>query len=126
MVDRFERVCYNPRCVLQAPSSCKPIMSTDNNAFPFTHPRLEAIKPPRTGRASYRDTKVAGLTLAVTTSGSQSFYFYKRIEGKPTRIRIGGFPEISIDDARKEAQKFSGEIARGENPVKTKHTKTKP
>ena len=99
-------------------------MTTDNNAFSFTHTRLESIKPPKTGRASYRDSKVAGLSLAITANGSKSFYFVKRIEGKPTRIRIGGYPEISIDDARKEAQKFSGEIAKGENPHKARKTKT--
>jgi integrase len=92
-------------------------MTTENNAFTFTHSRLEAIKPPKTGRDSYRDAKVAGLTFVITANASKSFYFYKRINGKPSRIRIGGYPEISIDDARKEAQKFSGEIAKGENPL---------
>ena len=88
----------------------------NDNAFPFTHSRLEAIKPPKTGRTTYRDSKAAGLTFVITANGSKSLYFVKRIEGKPTRIRIGGYPEISIDDARLEAQKFSGEIAKGENP----------
>jgi hypothetical protein len=51
-------------------------MTTDSNAFPFTHSRLEAIKPPKTGRDSYRDTKVAGLTFVITANASKSFYFY--------------------------------------------------
>ena len=99
-------------------------MTTDSNAFPFTHSRLEAIKPPKTGRDSYRDTKAAGLTFVITANASKSFYFYKRIDGKPTRIRIGGYPDISIDEARNEAQKFNGDIAKGDNPHTTrkKHT----
>jgi integrase len=91
-------------------------MTTDKNAFPFTTSRLDAIKPPKMGRDSYRDTKIAGLTFVITVNGSKSFYFVKRIGGKPTRLRIGGYPDISVDGARKEAQKFSGEIAKGVNP----------
>jgi len=98
-------------------------MTTENNAFPFTHSRLEAIKPPKTGRDSYRDAKVAGLTFVITANASKSFYFYKRINGKPTRLRIGSFPDTSIDDARKEAQKFTGEIVKGENPHQARRTK---
>ena len=98
-------------------------MPNNNNAFPFTHSRLEAIKPPKTGRDSYRDAKVAGLTFVITANASKSFYFYKRINGKPTRLRIGSFSDTSIDDARKEAQKYNGEIAKGENPHQAKRTK---
>ena len=99
-------------------------MTNENNAFSFTHSRLEAIKPPKTGRSSYRDTKTAGLTFVITANASKSFYFYKRINGQPTRIRIGSYPDTTIDDARKEAQKFNGEIAKGENPYNARKAKT--
>jgi integrase len=99
-------------------------MTTDKNAFSFTHSRLEAINPPKTGRDSYRDTKTAGLNFVITANASKSFYFVKRINGKPTRIRIGGFPGINIDEARKEAQRFNGEIAKGENPHANRRNKT--
>jgi len=48
-------------------------MSTDQNAFPFTHSRLEAIKPPAKGRGTYRDTKAAGLSFVITANNSKSF-----------------------------------------------------
>jgi len=99
-------------------------MTTDKNAFSFTQPRLEAINPPKKGRDSYRDTKVAGLYFVITANDSKSFYFVKRIERKTRRIRIGGFPDITIDDARKEAQRFNGEIAKGENPHTTRRNKS--
>ena len=98
-------------------------MATDNNAFSFTHSRLEAVKPPKTGRDSYRDTKVAGLTFVITANDSRSFYFVKRINGKPTRLRIGSYPDTSIDEARKEAQKYTGEIVKGGNPHQARRTK---
>jgi len=99
-------------------------MSTDNNAFSFTHSRLEGIKPPKTGRDLYRDTKITGLTLVITASGSKSFYFVRRIDGTPTRIRIGGYPEISVEEARNVAQQFIGEIAKGTNPHTARRNKT--
>jgi hypothetical protein len=99
-------------------------MTADKHAFSFTHSRLEAINPPKKGRDSYRDTKVAGLYFVITANASKSFYFVKRIEGKPRRIRIGGFPDITIDEARKEAQRYNGEIAKGENPHTTRRNKT--
>ena len=97
-------------------------MSADQNAFPFTHSRLEAIKPPTKGRATYRDTKVAGLSFVITANNSKSFYFVKWLAGKA--VRIGGYPDLSIDDARKAVQKLTGDIARGEAPRTSKQEKT--
>ncbi|MGL6196640.1 MAG: tyrosine-type recombinase/integrase [Thermoguttaceae bacterium] len=99
-------------------------MSTVNNSVAFTNNRLEAIKPPKTGRDSYRDTKVAGLSFIITANGSKSFYFVKRIGGKPTRLRIGAYPEVTIDEARKIAQGFAGEIAKGNNPHANRKKRT--
>jgi integrase len=100
-------------------------MPTDNTTFAFTHTRLEGIKPPKTGRTSYRDTRVTGLSIVVTAKNSKSFYLIKRIDGAPTRIRIGSYPQVSIDEARQIAQKHIGDIANGRNPHQAKHAKTK-
>ena len=100
-------------------------MPADQNAFPFTHSRLEAIKPPAKDRNTYRDTKVAGLSFVITANNSKSFYFVKRIGKRITRMRIGGYPEISIDDARRAVQKLTGDIAKGEAPRTSKQEKAK-
>ena len=78
----------------------------------------------RSAKFAFGNTKVAGLYFVITANASKSFYFVKRIEGKPGRIRIGGFPDINIDEARKEAQRFNGEIAKGENPHADRRNKT--
>ncbi len=91
-------------------------MATNNNTFTFTQVRLAAIKPPQTGRDSYRDANTAGLNFVITANNAKSFYFVRRIDGKPTRLRIGAFPDITLDEARKIAARFTGEIANGENP----------
>ncbi len=56
----------------------------------------------------------------VTATGAKAFYLYKKVNGRPQRIRIGGYPEITIDQARTEAQVKAGEIAKGVNPMAVK------
>ena len=68
----------------------------------------------------YYDDKEKGLMMAVTPAGTKTFYLYKRIDGKPERLLLGRFPDISIENARKAAQAAKGEIAIGQNPQKAK------
>ncbi len=58
--------------------------------------------------------------LAVTAAGTKTFYLYKRIDGKPERVLLGRFPDISIENARKKAAEAKGTIAGGKNPQKVK------
>ncbi len=83
----------------------------------FTKTELAKLKPPATGFSVYHDTAVEGLVILVYSTGGSRFYVYKKIEGKPTRIKIGKFPDISVEIARKKAQDLLGSIARGE-PIK--------
>lgn len=86
----------------------------------FTMAGLARLKPPATGRRWVYDTKAAGLGLLLTPTGSASFYVYKKVNGRPERIRIGGFPEINVDTARDEAVKIIADIAKGSNPADAK------
>jgi integrase len=45
---------------------------------------------------------------------------YRKIHRKPERIRIGAFPELSIEQARRECQRLAGKIAEGVNPAEQK------
>ncbi len=67
-------------------------------------------------RTFYYDEKVRGLLLEVRPSGTKSFYLYKKIKGYPERIFLGLFPDLTIENARKEALRKLGEIASGINP----------
>lgn len=89
----------------------------------FTMASLAKIKPPSSGRKWYYDAKVGGLALQVTQAGSKSFYFYRRIDGVPEKIRIGAFPDTNIDTARNVAMKYNAAVASGENPSKEKQSK---
>jgi integrase len=89
--------------------------------FNFTQDKILKITPPKTGRNIYKDTKEKGLILICSYGGSKIFYFYKKIQGKPYRIKIGAFPDLSIGEARDKAVELKNEIAKGGNPAEDKN-----
>jgi integrase len=87
----------------------------------FTKAALTKLPPaPKGVKQYYYDEREAGLLLAVTSGGAKSFYLYKRIEGRPERLLLGRFPDLTIENARKAAQEAKGQIAQGINPQKEK------
>jgi integrase len=89
----------------------------------FSVRALEAIGAPASGRIWIYDDgagSVPGLTLAVTATNARSFYWYRKVNGKPERVRIGGYDELSIDQARKRADDLNGQRAKGANPAEAK------
>lgn len=68
----------------------------------------------------FYDTKTAALALCVTQTGSKVFYLYRRIHGRPERVRLGRWPEVSVADARRKAAIVNAQIAEGGDP-KTAH-----
>ena len=64
----------------------------------------------------YYDTQVRGLAFMITAQGTKTFYFSKKIKGRVERIKIGRFPDLSVEQARTIAHEYNNRIARGENP----------
>jgi integrase len=60
---------------------------------------------------------VLGLAFMVTDKGARSFYLYRKVHGRPQRIRIGGFPDISVEQARKMAVEINAQIVQGKDPA---------
>jgi integrase len=60
---------------------------------------------------------VQGFGLRVTWGGTKSFFWEGRINGRPRRITIGAFPDLSVLLARQKAIEIKASIARGGNPV---------
>jgi hypothetical protein len=82
----------------------------------FSKTRLEGIPTPESGQAQYHDTGCLGLCLRVSCGGSKTFIRYGKIGGRPTRVFLGRFPEVTVEMARKACQAAAGDIARGLNP----------
>lgn len=87
----------------------------------FTKATLEALPTPYTGRTEYQDTKISGLKIRVTSKGVKTFCVLKRVKGgAPLRSTLGRFPEMSIEQARRQAMSVLSEIAEGGNPAEVK------
>jgi integrase len=87
------------------------------NTLNFTKTELAKVATPAAGYDVYHDTSVEGLVLLVYSTGGFRFYVYKKIDGKPVRIKVGKYPDMSVEAARKKAQDILGAIARGERPT---------
>jgi Arm domain-containing DNA-binding protein len=68
-------------------------------------------------RSYFYDTQVRGLALAVDPTGRKTFILYKKVHGRPERVKIGVYPDMSIDAARTQAQGMNVVIAQGGNPA---------
>jgi integrase len=67
-------------------------------------------------QAFYRDSQLKGFAVRVTASGVKSFIVEKLVSGKVRRMTIGRYGEITVEQARREAQKLLGKIATGIDP----------
>jgi integrase len=82
----------------------------------FSKGRLEGLPIPEGGQAQYHDTGCPGLCLRVSCGGSRTFVRYGKIGGRPTRVFLGHFPEMSVEQARKACRAVGGDIAKGLDP----------
>ena len=92
--------------------------------FNFTKKDLDHLVLPPAGKRTYfRDSKTPGLQLMVTDKGTKTFYLYKKIQGRPTRIKLGHYPDITPNKARSKAYKTLGKLADGIDPTTQKKSK---
>jgi integrase len=91
----------------------------------FTKKAIEGLPSPTTARHVYcHDSggalSVRGLAVRVSFTGSKVFVLYRRIAGKPERIVLGPFPDITVEQARGRASELNAKIAAGKNPATEK------
>jgi len=82
----------------------------------ITKSYVDRLSTPEAGQAFVRDSELKGFAVRVTSTGAKSFILEKRIDGKVKRLTLGRYPELTVEQARKEAQKLLGHIAVGRNP----------
>jgi integrase len=78
---------------------------------------VDHLAPPTTGQTFYRDDLLKGFGLRITAGGAKSFVIEKRINGKVRRITLGRYGALTVEQARKEAQKLLGKVACGVDPL---------
>ncbi len=92
-----------------------------NKKVNFTLASLKALPNAKAGsRDYYYDNKTSGLGIMVFPSGTKTFFLYKRVNGRPEKIKLGRFPEITPEQARAKAYKDIADIGKGINPNKKK------
>jgi len=80
---------------------------------------------PQTGKSAqkrYYDDNLKGFGVRVTSGGTKAFFVEKLINNKLSRITLGRYPELTVEMAKKEAQKLLGQIAMGLDPGAQKKT----
>ena len=90
------------------------------NRICFKKGVLEALPAPEKGRATHYDTQVQKLAVRVTAAGTKTFYVIKRDGSEMAWLRLGTFPDMTVEIARKKAEENLGDFARGASPVKAK------
>lgn len=86
-----------------------------SNKFKFTKRKLESLKP-TDKTITYHDTETTGLKLTISKAGTYTFMVYRKIKGRPERVKLGNFPALTVEQARKSADTVNATIAQGENP----------
>lgn len=89
----------------------------------FTKDSIDSLPLPLVGRITYHDTHrlAAGLQLRITPTGAKTFCVFRRVRGgDPGRVTLGSYPEMTIDQARRQAGLINAAIAEGANPAAVK------
>lgn len=87
----------------------------------FTKTALLALDPPGPGkRLTVYDTRVPKLALRLTATGARTFYVVKRAGASIAWVKLGTFPDMTVEQAQVEAQKVLGEFAHGANPAEAR------
>ncbi len=92
-----------------------------DNRCNFTKTAVMGVSLPEAGkRATYYDETVPKLALRVTAAGTKTFYVIKRVGTAMAWVKLGVFPDMSVENARKEAENKLGLFAGGDNPAETR------
>lgn len=85
--------------------------------FIFTIKALDALPIPEHGkRAEYWDETRPGLQIRITHTGARTFYVKHRVAGgEVERVKIGTYPKMKIEQARKDAASIVAAMANGKS-----------
>jgi len=83
----------------------------------LTQRSVEAAKAPLSGQTFLRDEDLTGFALRITARGAKSFVWEGRIKGRPRRITLGPYPDLTTLAARNKALEIKTGIANGGDPA---------
>jgi integrase len=83
----------------------------------LTDKGIRALKPKNT---RYVVADGRGLCLEVLPSGKLSWLYRYRVKGRPEKVAIGRYPDLSLKEARNERDTLAGMVSRGRSPAREK------
>jgi integrase len=86
----------------------------------LTKKTIDDFPAPEAGRSFIADTRVPGLLVQVTPNGTKSFQVYRKANGKPVRVTLGRYPDMTIEQARRAGMEALSKLAGGINPNEEK------
>lgn len=88
--------------------------------FNFTDDGIARLERPAQGRAYHYDqggrASEKGLGVAVTRTGTATYFWHGRYSGKPIRVTLGRHGDITVAEARQLAQDARRAVRDGVNP----------
>ena len=79
---------------------------------------LTARCPEGKSKIDYYDTVITGFILEVRASGGKTYSLrYRDSHGRQRQFKLGNVPDITLDKARKEAQRVRAKVTVGDNPA---------
>ena len=88
----------------------------------LTKKLIDAAQHPSEGQIFLRDSEIKGFALRLT-SGSKTFVLEKVVHGRFTRLTIGRYGELTLDQARDRARKTIVNILDGQDPAADRRTR---
>ena len=82
----------------------------------LTRDIVKAAPYPKAGDYTIRDTDIKGLGLRVSP-GNKAWIVRRKMAGKSYRHTLGNYPDMTLVEARREAQKALGVFAQGKHPL---------
>lgn len=81
----------------------------------LTAATIDALPHPETGQKFYWDAKQSGFGVRITPS-AKAYIVQNRVGGKTRRVKLASVGTLTVNEARKEAQKQLGQMATGTDP----------
>jgi hypothetical protein len=85
----------------------------------FTELTLRSLKPEET-RYYELVQGTPGLWVEIFPSGTKTWRYRYRLNGRLEKVAIGKYPEVSLKEARQKRDELAAMVARGESPAAQK------
>lgn len=98
--------------------------------FKFAKRAIDALPPCPADSPSkeieYSDQEIGGLRLQVNRLGRKAFLFRYQIGGRKRAMKIGGYPELSVDEARQKVIEWRALLIKGIDPQDEREERRQP